>query len=205
MTMREQEKRIRKLPVLRTERLLLRRLEPSDARDMYEYARLPEVTEYLLWSPHLSEEQTYQYLRQLRELYRGGTFCDWAVTLAESGKMIGTCGYTTYDTEHRRAEVGYVLNPRYWGQGIATEAVKAAVAFAFDELEMNRVEAHYIVGNDASRRVMEKCGMTFEGILRQYMCVKGHYRDIGVCAVTRDGFFAGNCYRRADGWLRRHF
>lgn len=146
MTKHRLSKTLRKLPILHTERLILRRMRPSDAHDMYEYACLPTVTEYLLWSPHESEEHTYRYLQMVQDLYRRGEFCDWAVTLADSGKMIGTCGYTSYDIEHRRMEVGYVLNPHYWGQGIATEAVTATIAFAFEELDMNRVEAHYMVG-----------------------------------------------------------
>ena len=80
------------------------------------------------------------------------------------------------------------------------------IGYAFDVLGVNRVEAHYMVGNERSRRVMEKCGMSFEGILRQYMLVKGSYRDIGVCAVTRDGFQEQDCYRKVPmHWIDRLF
>ncbi len=197
----------RRIPTLRTPRLTLRRMLPSDYRDMYEYACLPQVTEYLLWYPHEDADQTYHYLQALQGSYKQGEFYDWAVVLTETGKMIGTCGFTDFDHEHGRAEVGYVLNPRYWGCGIATEAVSAAVEFAFNELDINRVEAHFIEGNERSRRVMEKCGMTYEGTFRQYMFIKGLYRNIGICAVTRDRFHGRGFYEKEApaGFLSRFF
>ncbi len=193
------------IPTLRTKRLTLRRMYPSDYKDMYEYACLPEVTEYLLWYPHEDADQTYRYLESIQASYKHGEFCDWAVVWNETGKMIGTCGFTSFDHEHKRAEVGYVLNPCFWGMGIAAEAVMAAMEFAFTELDIHRVEAHYIEGNDRSRRVMEKCGMTFEGMLRQYMLIKGHYRNIGICAITQERFTPRCCYEKETGgsWLSR--
>ena len=195
------------IPTLHTSRLTLRRMLPSDYRDMYEYACLPQVTEYLLWSPHVDADQTYRYLQSLQASYKQGEFYDWAVVLNEKGKMIGTCGYTEFDHENRRAEIGYVLNPRYWGHGIATEAVSAVMEFAFCELDINRLEAHFIEGNDRSRRVMEKCGMAFEGMLRQYMFIKGQYRNIGFCAATRDRFRPCGRYQKETqaGLLSRLF
>lgn len=191
------------IPTLRTSRLTLRRLNPSDYRDMYEYSCLPQVTEYLLWYPHENPNQTYRYLENLQISYKRGDFYDWAVVWNETGKMIGTCGFTSFDHEHARAEVGYVLNPSFWGMGIAAEAVMAAMEFAFTELDINRVEAHFIEGNDRSRRVMEKCGMAFEGMLQQYMLIKGYYRNVGICAITRDRYAPKGCYERvaSGSWL----
>ena len=189
------ERLFKKIPTLTTDRLVLRRIAVSDYKDMYEYSRLPQVTKYLLWSEHPSEQYTYEYLQRINSAYKKGDFCDWAVTLSDSGKMIGTCGFTSFDYENDRAEVGYVLNPAYWGQGIATEAVMAVMEFGFKELGANRIEAHFIEGNNASLRVMEKCGMRFEGMLRQYMLVKGEYKNIGFAAVTRDSFVPKNRYK----------
>ena len=79
----------------------------------------------------------------------------------------------------------------------------AVMEFAFTELDINRVEAHFIEGNDRSRRVMEKCGMIWEGMLQQYMLIKGYYRNIGICAITRDRYTQKGCYERVAGgsWL----
>lgn len=194
-----------RIPTLETQRLSLRKLLPSDYRDMFEYASLKCVTEYLLWSPHENADQTYRYLETLQNSYRRGEFFDWAVVLRDSGKMIGTCGYTSFDLSNCRAEVGYVLNPSFWGQGIAKEAVMAVASFAFCELGMNRVEARYIEGNERSLHVMQACGMQPEGMLRQYMFIKGNFRNIGICAVTADNFPRERFYRKLStvGWLKR--
>jgi len=84
--------------------------------------------------------------------------------------------------------VGYVLNPAYWGMGIAPEAVRRVIDFGFRELNVHRIEAKYMVENARSRRVMEKVGMTFEGVKRASMYIKGEYRDIGYCAILADEF-----------------
>ena len=190
---------------LQTERLILRKLMPSDYRDMFEYSCLSEVTKYLLWYPHENENQTYRYLEEIQYSYKRGEFFDWAVVLKDSGKMIGTCGYTSFDLPNKRVEIGYVLNSKYWGCGYAPEAIKAAIEFAFAELEFNRAEAHFIEGNSSSLKAAEKCGMTFEGILKDYMLIKGEFKSIGILGVTKDKFPFSNCYtieKNKSGWLK---
>ncbi len=81
-----------------------------------------------------------------------------------------------------------MLNPAYWRQGIALEALLEVMRFGFLSLGLHRIEARYIFGNDSSRRVMEKAGMTFEGISRESMYVKGRYVSVGTCSVLRDEF-----------------
>lgn len=176
------------IPTLTTERLTLRRMKVADSYDMYEYARLAQVTEYLLWEPHQCHEQTKDYLHYIQKSYRAGNFYDWAVILNDEKKMIGTCGFTSLDFNNNSAEVGYVINPKFWNRGIATEAVRRVVDFGFMELNAHRIEAKYMIGNDSSRRVMEKCGMSFEGVLRSSMFVKGKYRDIGICSVLSEEY-----------------
>ena len=177
-------------PVLETGRLVLRRMLKSDSADMYEYARRQDVTEYLLWEPHASEQYTRRYLSYLQSRYRAGDFYDWALVLRDSGKMIGTCGFTRFMLDANAAEIGYVLNPDWWGKGIAPEAARAALRFGFRELGLHRIEAHYMTGNDRSRRVMEKIGMRFEGVFRESMFVKGKYVSIGICAIL-EGEYEG--------------
>ncbi|MBQ7821324.1 MAG: GNAT family N-acetyltransferase [Clostridia bacterium] len=176
------------IPQLECDRLILRRMKKSDAADMYEYARDEEVTKYLLWHPHDSLEYTQQYLNYIQTKYREGTFYDWALVLKSESKMIGTCGFTAIDTDNGCAEIGYVINPAYRGHGFACEAVSRVLDFGFNDLEMHRIEAKYIVGNEASRRVMEKCNMKFEGIARDLMLIKGEYRDIGCCAILKSDY-----------------
>ncbi len=174
-------------PVLYTDRLILRKLERYDSADMYEYSCIPEVTRYLTWEPHPDAGYTYKYLSYVQSQYRAGKFFDWAVVF--QGKMIGTCGFTAINESALSGEVGYVINPKYSNMGIATEAVKRVMEFGFDTLGLQRIEAHYMPENQASRRVMEKCGMTFEGILRKSMLVKGKLIDVGICSILREEYY----------------
>ena len=183
------------LPRLETERLILRPMETGDAADMFDYAKRIDTTRYLLWHPHPSVEYTRSYLAMIGRFYRKGQFFDWAIVEKASGRMIGTCGFTRLAEQHHLGEVGYVLNPDYHGRGYATEAVGAVIAFGFEKLELHRIEGRYMVENSPSRRVMERCGLTCEGVWRGSMLVKGRYRDIGVCALLREDYLS----RRAGG------
>lgn len=167
------------IPTLHTERLTLRALRELDAEDMFEYASSPEVTRYLLWREHKSPAFTKEYLSYIESRYALGDFYDWAITLTDSGKMIGTCGFTRIDTINNAAEIGYVLNPAYHHLGIATEAAGAVMKFGFETLSLHRIEAKFMDGNDASRAVMERLGMTAEGFEREAVFVKGGYVTIG--------------------------
>lgn len=180
-----------RIPTIRTERLVLRAVKTSDDSDMFEYSSDPEVPQYLLWAPHSTIEYTREQLRRIKQEYRIGKYYDWAIEISDGehkGKMIGTCGFTSFDFRNNSAEVGYVLNRRFWGKGIAPEALDAVISFGFDELILRRIEAKFILGNENSRRVMEKCGMTFEGVLRSSMMVKHEYRDIGICSILSDEY-----------------
>ena len=163
-------------------------MKTSDAKDMFEYSRMPEVTQYLLWQPHTEISQTIDYLEYLQTRYRVGDFYDWGVVLKETGKFIGTCGFTTLDFTNNSAEVGYVLNRDYWGHGFAPEALMRVLRFGFMELNIHRIEARYMTPNAQSRRVMEKCGMSFEGVRRSSLYVKGSYRDIGTCSILSEEY-----------------
>ncbi len=181
-----------KPPVLGTDRLILRQMRPDDAEDMFEYASRDDVTKYLTWKPHDSLRTTKSYLNLITAKYRRGEFYDWAVVLRDpdggEGKMIGTCGFTSFDLNNSSAEAGYVINPAYRGRGYAPEALCRVERFAFCELGLHRLESRYIVGNDSSRRVMEKAGMKFEGIRRGGVRIDGSFYDVGVCAILAQEF-----------------
>ena len=81
------------------------------------------------------------------------------------------------------------MSPRYHNHGIATEVVSRVIDFGFNTLGLNRIECRYMIGNDASRRVMEKVGMTYEGTLRESMYVKGRYVSVGICSILRSEYF----------------
>ena len=177
-------------PVLETERLHLRAMRVSDAADMYDYARRDEVTKYLLWNPHPDVTYTRRYLEYLAGRYRLGQFYDWAIVSKSDQRMIGTCGFVRFDCPHNSAEIGYVLSPDYQGQGYMYEAAQRVMQFGFSVLGLHRIEARYMIENTSSRQVMEKLGMSFEGVKRSALLVKGRYRDVGYCAILANEFRA---------------
>ena len=159
-----------------------------DADDVYAYSSDSRVPEYLLWRPHTSPEESRRYVHLVKKYYTKKEFFDWALEHKESGRMIGTCGFSRIDETNLCAELGYVLNRVYWGQGLAVEAAREVIRIGFEVLSFNRIEARYMVENQASARVLEKLGFTFEGVHRKSIFVKGQFRDIGYYALLKEDY-----------------
>ena len=175
-------------PQLESARLSYRKIVQDDARDMYEYSCREEVTRYLLWMPHSGLSETQRYIKLLQKKYAEGAFWDFGLTYRETGKFIGTCGVTSYDEDDNSLEIGYVLAPDFWGQGLAAEAARTVMAFCFDTFGVRRITAKHLEGNDRSARVMRKLGMRLEGIYRNSLYVKGSYKTVHVYEITREEF-----------------
>ena len=173
------------LPTLETPRLILRPLCLGDARDLFAYARDEQVSRHVLWDTHESLRQSREFLRGALRQYRRGQPGSFAIVLKESGRMIGTVGFMWINLDHRSGEVGYSLNRDYWNRGLMTEALRQVVAFGFDTLRLNRIEAQHEVDNPASGRVMAHVGMRFEGVLRQRLKNKGRYVDVALYSILR--------------------
>lgn len=178
------------LPQLCTQRLLLRAMRVSDSADMFSYASEPRVTEHLLWQPHENERATKRYLEYAQKLYRSGELVDWAVTLKETGRMIGTCGFASLDGENSSGEIGYVLHPDFWGRGLAAEALRVVMQYGFETLGLHRIECRHMHGNESSGKVMQKCGMRYEGTLRDSLYVKGRFCTIVMYSVLEEEYAA---------------
>ena len=176
-------------PALSTERLLLCKISPDHASDMYEYSCDPEVTKYLTWSAHSSVKETERYINLLQKKYAEGVFNDWGLIYKENGKFIGTGGYTSFDKQKNLGEVGYVLAKDFWGMGLAAEAIKTVMDFGFKNFGLDGYFAKHMEGNDASGRVMQKCGMTFEGMYKRSMFIKGEFKNIVVYNISKDAFY----------------
>jgi len=157
----------------------------EDASDMFEYSRDPEVTRYVTWNTHTSIADSAGFINFVLSRYERGESGDWGIVLKSNGKFIGTCGFVTLNLQHLCGEIGYVLSRRYWNQGLATEAVRRLIRFGFDEMGLNRIEAMHMVENLASGRVMQKAGMTYEGLLRQKVYAKGRFHDVCEYAILR--------------------
>jgi RimJ/RimL family protein N-acetyltransferase len=149
--------RDRPLRELTTERLVLRRFVWEDLEDLARISADP-VTRRLMWSGVLSRERTAHNIREWAREYERGLGL-LAVVHGAEGRLIGQCGL---EEEGDIFELGYMLDKDYWGMGLATEAAKAVLEHGFGELELPLIWATAHAENAASRRVMEKLGMTYQ-------------------------------------------
>ena len=171
------------LPELASERLTLRKMLVADTADMYEYASRPDVTKYLTWQPHPDRDYTREYLEYLGNRYAAGMFYDWAVIYEPDCKMVGTCGFTAFHCTSDCAEVGYVLNPEYWGKGLAPEALRTVLEFGFETLGLNRIEAKFMEGMNRVLKPLE------------YKLVESKMLELGLTnGFTQELSSANDCY-----------
>jgi RimJ/RimL family protein N-acetyltransferase len=154
--------------VIETERLRLRRPVMEDAAAIFStYAQDPEVARFVSWSVHPSVDITRKFVEEYCVAgWKTGQVFPWLITLAAGGDVAGIIDLRPVAT---RAEIGYVLARRYWGRGLMTEAARAVVEWALAEREIYRVWAVVDLENLASQRVLEKVGMTREGVLRRWV------------------------------------
>ena len=170
---------------LRTERLVLREIEIDDWPAVLAYQSDPRYLRYYAWTER-DERSVREFVAMLAALKHEQPRRKFqlAVTLpAEGGRLIGNCGLRIDDAENRQGNIGYELDPRYWGRGYATEAARAMVALGFERFGLHRVWLWCVADNTASARVMEKLGMRREGYLREREFYKGRWWDQLVYAV----------------------
>lgn len=166
------------LPILETQRLRLRKLSMRDAGDVFEYASVPEVAEHVTWEYHRNISDTMHYLRFITQQYEDGIPSPWGIIHKDLGKLIGTIGYHVWSLPNKCGEVGYALSREYWNKGYITEAFREVIRYGFERMRLNRIEATCKLPNTASERVMIKCGMSYEGIMRKKLFAKGEFHDL---------------------------
>ncbi len=172
--------------VIETERLVIRPFIHTDLEDMHHYCSDPQTSIYTSWNAHQNKEETKQFIAQILLAYKQKKLAPWAIVHKESAKMIGSIGFVSWREQHFSAEIGYALAREYWSQGLMSEAVSAIMAFGFGEMKLMRIEARCITANIGSRRVMEKCGMSYEGTLRKSVFAKGEFRDMLLYALINE-------------------
>jgi ribosomal-protein-alanine N-acetyltransferase len=173
-------------PVLETERLWLRPFVEDDVDALFAVARNPNVTRFTTWEAHRTPDDTLTFLRDYAHArYLEGVPDAYALVLKDGGALIGGAGARWATKANHCMEFGYWLAEPYWGRGLATEAGRALVAHVFATYDVERVQAHFIEGNHASGRVMEKLGMVFEGAHRHALFHRGEFKDVYCYAVLR--------------------
>ena len=142
---------------IKTERLVLRPIGVCDLETTHAYASDPENTKYMMFLPNDSPEETEQWLRLSEQMWQSDAPHHLEFAILMDGAHIGSV--TLYPLENRTAELGWVLNKRYWGRGYAAEAARAAIDYGRRQLGARRFFAQCDSENDASRRLMERLGM----------------------------------------------
>lgn len=177
-------------PTLRTARLTLRAFGHADAADLYAIYADPAVARYGAHPPWTALDQAHAKIDQILDDYRSGSGLRLAVVLDGDGPVIGAVSVHHFEPDSRRCELGYALASAHWGRGYAGEAVAALVDYAFDVLDMNRLEADIDPRNAASARVLERLGFQREGYLPERWIVNGETADTvfyGLLRRYRDG------------------
>ena len=170
---------------METPRLRIRKLGIGDAEDIFTFSQNPEVSRFVLWDAHRSIADSRSMVRGALRAYRMGEPASLAIELRETGRVVGTIGFVWIDDEHNCAEIGYSLARDCWGQGLIPEAVKEIIRHAFADLGYQALWAAYYDGNRKSKRVMQKCGMTYRLSRIEAVEQLGETRLAHYFAVTR--------------------
>ena len=172
-------------PTLRTDRLHLRPFTQADTDAIFALHSSPRVLRYWDAPPWKQRAQAEHFIAVCAQMEREGTGARLAIEYAANGLFIGWCSLSRWNPEYRSAKMGYCLTDTAWGQGFATEAAGALLQWAFDALDLNRVQAETDTRNTASSRVLEKLRFVREGTLREDCIVDGEVSDSWVYGLLR--------------------
>ena len=164
---------------LQTERLILRPVQPDDAEAMFDYLRDEETVRFITVPPVKTLKEVIE--NSIQSYFMLDPIGKWAIVYDQT--MVGTIDLRLNEA-HRQAEIGYVLNKRYWGQGIMPEAAQAILAVGFDQLQLVRIFSEHDTRNPKSGRVMTKIGMQQEGVALKSQIIKGEIVDMVHYAIT---------------------
>lgn len=172
-------------PVLRSDALLLREVDSRDIDNWFARNSDPEVATTAGGDPMKDRSEAVAAIESVRAAFREKTRLRWSIVPAHQTAAIGSTGFNVFSQRDRSAELGYGIAKGYWGRGIMTEATRACVAYAFDALGLNRIEAAVLDDNAQSIRVLGKLGFQREGLAREYKLVGGQMRDFWLFSLLR--------------------
>ncbi|MBR7879797.1 MULTISPECIES: GNAT family N-acetyltransferase [Bacillus amyloliquefaciens group] len=175
------------LPVIETDRLILREVEKKDAKQIFACFSNANVTRYYGLEPFDSMEQAEKMIGWFKDQYHDKKGMRWGIERKDAkGIIIGTIGFNSWVPKHKRAEVGYEIHPNYWRNGYAFEALENVLSFGFEKLGLHRIGAVVFIENAASHQLLIKAGFQSEGILRRYMYQNGLPHDTRVYPILNE-------------------
>jgi ribosomal-protein-alanine N-acetyltransferase len=169
---------IKSFPNLETGNLFLRELTQKDVEFYFQHFNKPEIVIGTCFpGPATIDIARREFERFIRGPWVNNTGLRWGIMVKDEMKLVGTCGYYDWVHDAMRAEVGYDLDPFYWGKGIMTEALTSVIKYGLEAMNLNRVQALIDSYNERSMRLVERLGFKKEGVLRQRSIFKGEFRD----------------------------
>ncbi len=182
------------LPTLESSRVVLRPLEDADVSALFEVFSDPEVMRHWSSAPWTEQAQGMALIENVRRCFVDGTLYQWGIARRSDDTVIGTCTLSQIDAQNRRAEIGFILRHDRWGQGIMSEATHALLRFAFEELNLHRIEADVDPRNDASIRLLERQSFQREGYLRERWLVGDEINDTVFYGLLRHEWLVVNAH-----------
>lgn len=177
---------------LNTERLILRRFDDNDAIHIYNnWASQDEVTKYLMWPTHSSVEVSQEILNLWIDNNNNNNFYQWAIVPKYLNEPIGTISVVNINENIKKVHIGYSIGKEYWSKGYTSEAFMEVIKFLFEEINVNRIEARFDPRNIGSGKVMEKCGLVYEGTLRQ-----SDFTNSGICDASYYSVLAEDYFKK---------
>jgi [ribosomal protein S5]-alanine N-acetyltransferase len=172
-------------PTLRTSRLRLRPVADADEEALFALHSKAHVLRYWDAPPWSERVRAARFIAACRQMADDGTGARLAIDRVSDGAFVGWCSLTRWNPDYRSATLSYCLDDAAWGHGYATEASRTLLQWAYDTLDLNRVQAESDTRNAASARVLEKLGFAREGTLREDCIVKGEVSDSWVYGLIK--------------------
>lgn len=176
-------------PSLETKRLLLTEMCIEDEADVFNLFSTPSVVEYYDLDVFRDHGQAANLINLFKARYEAKQGIRWAIRLKSSGRLIGTCGFNSWNSKMRNAVIGYELLPEFWQQGYSSEAVRAIIGAGFAGSlpcgELHRIQADTVPGNSASESLLRRLGFKEEGLRRECGYWKNKFHDLKCFGLLR--------------------
>ncbi|QCK15653.1 GNAT family N-acetyltransferase [Mangrovivirga cuniculi] len=172
-------------PILETKRLILSKPQESDVSDIVLEANNKKIEAQTLNIPFpYTQKDAENWLSQINEGYNKGDHIAFKILSKKDKSFMGVIGLKIAQ-RFDHAEMGYWIGEKFWGKGYITESIGAVLEYGFDQLNLHKIFAHYMEGNPASGKVMEKNGMIKEAILKDHVKKGGEYKSIIQYRLTK--------------------
>lgn len=164
-------------PNLETNRLVLRRLQPSDSNEILALRSNPEIMKFIPRPLMKTKEEALEFISAMDTTIANNTVINWAITTKADDQLIGMIGFYRMKPENYRAEVGYILSAEFHGQGIISEALKTVVNYGFEKMNLHSIEAVIDPENRGSEKVLLKNNFVKEGHFKEHTFFEGNFLD----------------------------